>query len=1325
MSRAKTFFGRCSSRWQEFFSELNSQRQTGEFVDMVLMVQNMRFRCHRAILSSTPYFKAILSKRHTEGITSNVVELQNIDPLCFSKILDYVYTGQITISQDDVKDILQAAHELKLKKMKKYCLEFMQNTLSRSNCLLFMQLANLYGFSDLKSEAKKKAITHFSKAKENDGFLTLSSDELVDLLRNDLLKVTSEDEVTTSVIQWLDHDPDSRKLALPTILQEIHLSCVRVSVLRELESHPAVQESDVCLAKVKAAKEEHLSGTKQLTAGAEGGGTTPKRKPPTSDDLIIIVGGWKAEELIPPLQSIICLNPDDRHCYHITDLPLTALGYMSVTNTRRKLYVSGGRLFPMIDDGPHTVTSAPVKQAFCYDFATDTWEKLPDMPRGRAEHQSVVVDGKLYLVGGDVEGAFNDKTISIDCYDLETGTWIKPPTGPQIKPLSKTNLKVHVAAACGGKLVLITEFTKRSRRTLRVHALDVLNGEWVYSDIAWRGYISSSRWIDVGISLNAIDDKLYFRAESNLFAYDVKTESLTKVKITAAPSGIKFLCTEPLNKRWLDAACVTIIQTDRVYHTDIYNSLELSYRRKDAYGQLPFRVVGCSVLGTKKSRVGWYCQDRLVKLRRGNDNDNEKNDDDEDETHSNMRPVHHFKRLGPSTVHFKNVYHSGDLSVELEHLFKTGTYADVELEVEGQKVCCHRAVLATTPYFKTMFSCNLKESNSRVVKLCGINFNSLKKIVRFLYKGSIHISENNVQEILEAAHMLQIDEITEFCQKVIARNIHTCNCIDVMRLANLYGLSDLEKKARREAATHFSEVKQNEEFLSLSTVQLVDLLGHFRLEVTSEDEVVTCVLRWLDHDPESRKTSMPAILQEISLPYVKVSTLERLESHPGIRESPECLAKVTAVKEGHLTGKRQLLKHGHTNSKRLGISGNLEIHFGGCQWVEVEDEYQHSIPFDSIICRDPNNQQYLYITKLPTSVACRMSVARAGRHLYVTGGYGPQSDNQSASRLRAFRYDFPADTWTKLPDMPRGRAGHQSIVVEGKLYVVGGDDVKATSVSMDCYDLKEEAWIKPPTLPTIDPSSRLRLVDTSSNHVVLFEISVGTRGCATEDALNQVLGRNLRAKRSKLVVHVFKVAATVPVTNNGDDHSESDFTDEDDEDTDDDLAAILDPLETLGINDEVTDNAYVRDEEENEEEDEYDRNEQWVRSDILVLHNLDGHDIFVITVDDIVYFHFVNAGEIGHRSIHHVKVYNVKENTVIDVWTVTDDGYYYAFGRFKDAIINGYHKFLDTASKELKAPIGLSGQSILTARKRSIGWYCRDLAKFEGWMVTSQMSPLD
>ncbi|XP_066294030.1 kelch-like protein 5 [Branchiostoma lanceolatum] len=825
------------------------------------------------------------------------------------------------------------------------------------------------------------------------------------------------------------------------------------------------------------------------------------------------------------------------------------------------------------------------------------------MPRGRARHQSVVVDGKLHLVGGDVEAASNETSLetisqfSIDCCDLEKGTWINPPAVPLIDTSSNTKVAAH-----GGKLILFEGLKEGRRGKLCVHAFDGKDGRWVYSDIAYQEYVSDDiflNWEQVEISVNDTDGNLYFTdmfsfMDKYMYAYDVKTESLTRVENMAALGGIQVFRTE-YRKGSMSFDDVPYDTFDTISIRELYVS---SHNYIDAStvsrGHLPFAVFGHSFLGTKKSAVEWYCRDRLAKLRNEND-----------ETKRKKKSACGSKRSDEGNRVFKNENHARGLLAELRRQLKTGAYVDIVLEVEGRRFHCHRAVLASTPYFRTMLSSNFKESHSKVVKICGIHHRRFLKILGFLYEGSIRIRKNNVQDILQAAHMLQIDMITGYCEKVIRSNLHPSNCIGVMRLGNLYGLSNLEWAAKYEAMTHFSEVRQNEEFLSLSTGELINLLGSTgssSLQVQDEDEVVASVIRWLDHDLESRKTAMSSILQEIRLSCVRVSVLRKLESHPAVQQSPKCLAKITAAKEKHLNGisgklswrdfVRRLSK---CRPRRTMPNGPLKIIAGG--WKGPRTHSTQAIPLESIICIDTDNQQCYHITKLPTSVSGYMSVARGKRCLYVTGGRcspmigrGPHSP---PSR-QAFRYDFPTDTWTELPDIPRGRAGHQSVVVDGKLFLIGGDVEATSELCMDCYDLEEEAWIKPPTLPKTNPSSKLILKDTISYKVVLFEIPICVKEYAMEEALRRVLGRKFGAERTKLVIHAFDVTS-----------------------------------------------------------------KQWESSkDILVLHNVDGHDVFVVSVDDKVYFHFVPSGKTdSYRYVHHVKVYDVNEKTITEVKKVpsTDD----------------------------------------------------------------------
>ncbi len=67
-----------------------------------------------------------------------------------------------------------------------------------------------------------------------------------------------------------------------------------------------------------------------------------------------------------------------------------------------------------------------------YDPATDTWKVLPEAPHKRDHFHAVVLDDKMYCMGGrnssyhepDNFGAFFGAVVEeIDCYDFRSGTW--------------------------------------------------------------------------------------------------------------------------------------------------------------------------------------------------------------------------------------------------------------------------------------------------------------------------------------------------------------------------------------------------------------------------------------------------------------------------------------------------------------------------------------------------------------------------------------------------------------------------------------------------------------------------------------------------------------------------------------------------------------------------------------------------------------------------------------------------------------------------------------------------------------------------------------
>ena len=95
-------------------------------------------------------------------------------------------------------------------------------------------------------------------------------------------------------------------------------------------------------------------------------------------------------------------------------------------------------------------------------------------------------------------------------------------------------------------------------------------------------------------------------------------------------------------------------------------------------------------------------------------------------------------------------------------LQREGVLCDVTLcGREGvKKVCAHKCLLASkSSYFRAMFTTSMKESTTRtteVIALSSMRDCVVNDVVVWCYTGHIDVNDNNVEEILDAAHMLGI-----------------------------------------------------------------------------------------------------------------------------------------------------------------------------------------------------------------------------------------------------------------------------------------------------------------------------------------------------------------------------------------------------------------------------------------------------------------------------------------------------------------------------------------------------------------------------------------
>ncbi|XP_029022180.1 kelch-like protein 38 [Betta splendens] len=109
--------------------------------------------CWNVLVSSSPYFRAMFCRDFPESSQARV-NLKGVSPDALSGIVDYVYTGCISITMEVVLPLMQAASTLHYGGLFEACSSLLKEQLSPENCLSMMRLSEILPCESLKERAR-------------------------------------------------------------------------------------------------------------------------------------------------------------------------------------------------------------------------------------------------------------------------------------------------------------------------------------------------------------------------------------------------------------------------------------------------------------------------------------------------------------------------------------------------------------------------------------------------------------------------------------------------------------------------------------------------------------------------------------------------------------------------------------------------------------------------------------------------------------------------------------------------------------------------------------------------------------------------------------------------------------------------------------------------------------------------------------------------------------------------------------------------------------------------------------------------------------------
>ncbi|XP_037552615.1 kelch-like protein 41b [Nematolebias whitei] len=425
-----------STLLQDGLKELLNENK---FVDCTLKVGDRCFPCHRLIMAAcSPYFRDIFFTEDGKEVeNTKEVVLEDINPSILDMIIQYLYSAEIDLTDDNVQDIIAVANRFQIPSVFTVCVNYLQKKLSLANCMAIFRMGLVLSCPRLAVAARNFIADRFELLNKDEEFLKLAPHELFAVIGGDSLNVEKEEMVFEAVMAWVRHDKEKRLKVLKDAF-----NCIRFRLLPEkyfkekVETHEFVKSDPELQTTIQAIRDAYKGKLPETPkkkegeegASMEGGEEEDSPFPGFLND--IRRHGMHARDFIVMINDTAAVAYDviENECFLAAMAEQVPRNHVSLVTQKNQLYIVGG-LFVDEDN-----KDMPLQ---CYFYLLDPlsseWVALPPMPSPRCLFNIGESENRLFVVAGkDLQT--NESLDTVMCFDTEKMKWSES---------KKLPLKIH------------------------------------------------------------------------------------------------------------------------------------------------------------------------------------------------------------------------------------------------------------------------------------------------------------------------------------------------------------------------------------------------------------------------------------------------------------------------------------------------------------------------------------------------------------------------------------------------------------------------------------------------------------------------------------------------------------------------------------------------------------------------------------------------------------------------------------------------------------------------------------------------------------------
>ena len=449
---------------QKFVQRLDILRTNESFCDVTITAKGKEFRAHRAVLAAaSPFFLTLLTSDMRESNEQLIrIELEEATVPVMEDVLKYVYTGNVSITEDRAHNLIATADYLLLSSLKTMAENFLKKVITTENCIFSYYFAERYQCIELKENSRDVINSNFSVVIETEDFLKLDVKKVMEWVSSDDITVSAEEEVFKGIVNWVSYNKKEREGDFPELLDQVRLTSIAHDfVLNELMTEELITKNSEFFSRFA------LNAMKSMLSASCGQvNQQPRKCLETHTDGIFVCGGKKA----------LCYLPQQNIWYRLADTPFNHQNH-GLTECKGKIYVvdeKPGKLddsqaieyympttnswgavqINMFNLNCCTVLKGYLYAAhlgrtqniiYKYDTEMNYWDKVEAPPIVHGEACVVADEQYFYIIGGT---NFYDDVLSATArFDPSSNKW------KEVAPLNEKRYRAF-GAAMNGKVYI-------------------------------------------------------------------------------------------------------------------------------------------------------------------------------------------------------------------------------------------------------------------------------------------------------------------------------------------------------------------------------------------------------------------------------------------------------------------------------------------------------------------------------------------------------------------------------------------------------------------------------------------------------------------------------------------------------------------------------------------------------------------------------------------------------------------------------------------------------------------------------------------------------